>query len=794
MAWNLKSRFILLGTLLAFIPTLAASIIISNNAIEEASRALKDESEKNLIALRDTTSKSIQSYFGVIEDQVITYSNNLMIVEAMRELPSAFIQFARDARKLNLEFGLDSLESYYKDNFIGRYSDLNNGETPDLNQLMDLGFLTIVMQHMYISNNPSPIGEKDTLVSVDVPSNYNRLHTKIHPVIRQYQQKFGYYDIFLVSAKTGHIVYSVFKELDFATSLKTGPYADSAIGQAYRGALKLDDPNSAFLTDFSPYVPSYNAPASFISSPIYDNDELLGVLIFQMPVDGINDVMTHNHQWQKHGFGNSGETYLIGEDYKMRSESRFLFEDKIAYGKQMKHMAHEESLINLITAKATTIGLQPVKTPGAQLALGGETGFDQFQNYRDEPVLSAYRPFNVGNLKWAVMSEISQEEAFAPIVELRQLVFQKTLIISSLALLVGAALGWLSAIILVHPIKDMILTVEDIAKGEGDLTQRLKSKGNNEVAQLSNGINGFIAHIDNTFSGLLKSVVRLIPISEELSEVNEALSKLTNDQRHQVESINSCMIKANDSTQAVDSELTEITTATENGQQVVSKGNHAVSQVQSSMTALSTDIDQAVEAIEQLKQDTDNIALVIDVINGIAEQTNLLALNAAIEAARAGEAGRGFAVVADEVRTLASKTSDSTNEVTAMVSAIQQGTETVVALMNNGKTSADQSTEQVNSATQQLNAVSEAMSTIAQRVDHISNAIVSQKEGFEQINSSYQDISEGFNQAHDSYRDANIIGKDIDKLVKKLSDMIKQFKVTDDSWSTKRRSVLRNNQ
>ena len=145
--------------------------------------------------------------------------------------------------------------------------------------------------------------------------------------MRNFLEKFGYYDIFLIDIDTGHIVYSVFKEADYATSLLTGPYANSNLGKAFQTARTANAPSFTYLIDFSPYAPSYNAPASFIVSPIFEQDKLLGVAAFQMPVDQINNIMTTHQNWRNMGLGESDETYIVGLDLTLKNESRFLIED-----------------------------------------------------------------------------------------------------------------------------------------------------------------------------------------------------------------------------------------------------------------------------------------------------------------------------------------------------------------------------------------------------------------------------------------------------------------------------------
>ena len=224
--------------------------------------------------------------------------------------------------------------------------------------------------------------------------------------------KFGYYDIFLADPETGDLVYTVFKELDFSTSMIDGPYAKSGIGQAFEGANTGTTTETVTITDFAPYGPAYQDQAGFIASPIFDGEQKIGVLIFQMPIDIVNSIMTNDGKWSEVGLGGPGETYLIGEDSTMRNQSRFLIEDQPNYLKIIQASGLPKHIIELINAKHTSIGLQPIKTKGAEAALSGTTGFEIFPDYRGVSVMSAYSPLSIQGLSWAIMSEIDEAEAF----------------------------------------------------------------------------------------------------------------------------------------------------------------------------------------------------------------------------------------------------------------------------------------------------------------------------------------------------------------------------------------------
>lgn len=788
---SIRSKLVILGTLLTLVPALTVDYFISSSALQHATSSLKLEAENKLTAVRETTASSINHYFDFINDQIITFSNNNATKQAMAEFTTAYQEVDDDVSSLSNNEQKKSVLNYYKNHYDKKFKHLNNNQSSNPEVLINgLNNTSIEMQYQYISNNPAVLGEKDKMIRADQANSYNQYHEKYHPSINQYQQKFGYYDIFLVDPDTGVIVYSVFKELDFATSLKTGPYANSGIGIAFRKALKLNK-NESYLTDFKPYVPSYNGAASFISSPIYKDDKLLGIAIFQMPIDRINAVMTHDHEWSQVGLGNSGETYLIGNDFTMRSDGRFLIENKTDYLKMMETINLPKDTIHEIELRNSTIGLQPVETKGTKAAISGITGFDIFPGYRGINVLSAYKPINILGLNWAVMSEIDEEEAFASIALLEAEIVNNAIIIGIVAMVIGASLGWILANMFTRPLIYITKMVDDISSVDGDFTRRVTIKGDDEISDLSTKINTFIDHVDQMLSELLKSLVRLVPISQEQSEFNDKLTKSLSQQKIQADIVNGCLLDATEATTTVNDELLGINNATEQGNLAVNESESSITMASKNIDDLSTTMDSALTAVTQLEKDTDNISTIVEVINSISAQTNLLALNAAIEAARAGEAGRGFAVVASEVRDLAQKTNHSTKEIALMIETIQSSTRAVATLMSNGQENVKTSSLQMNETNDKLTNLKSAMGLIIERVDTIDIAIDTQKSSFQQVTTSYQEMDIIFQQAHKNSDIAAEIGNDIVQLGDKLMGMVKDYKVSDTNYSTQRRKEIR---
>jgi methyl-accepting chemotaxis protein len=335
----------------------------------------------------------VERYFASIENQIVTFSEDRMVVDAMCEFKKLF-PAVREENALtgeDVERMKSELAGYYVGQFDVQYEEQNGRSAEPLQYLKQLDADTLTLQYYYIQANPNPLGSKETMDRAEDHSAYSELHGKVHPIIRTYLQKFGYYDIFLVDSETGKIVYSVFKELDYGTSLLDGPYSQTNFGEAFRRANEAKDKQAVVLVDYEQYAPSYEAAASFIASPIFDGDEPIGVAMFQMPIDRLNQIMAG-----RAGLGETGETYLVGPDGRMRSDSYL----------DAEHRSVVASFRNPETGR--------VQTTAMHNAIKGESGAAVITDYLGNAVLSAYAPVEIGGFRWALMAEVDVAEAFCP--------------------------------------------------------------------------------------------------------------------------------------------------------------------------------------------------------------------------------------------------------------------------------------------------------------------------------------------------------------------------------------------
>ncbi|WP_444997472.1 methyl-accepting chemotaxis protein [Aliikangiella sp. IMCC44359] len=770
---RLKHKIRLGASLLAALPVIIASLIISTHASNTSQQALHSSAESRLVAARDITKSRIEDYFNVIQKQIITFSKNTMTINAAKDFTTSFSSYKTDTN-YPVDQAKSELMSYYQNDFLNEYKKRNTQSLPSVsNWIEQLDKDSLVLQHKFIAANPHKLGEKDKLTEITDNTNYAKYHRKYHPVFKEYQQQFGYYDIFIADIESGDIVYSVFKELDYSTSLINGPFSQTGIGQVFK-SIKNSSAKSA-ITDFSSYPPSYEDPASFIASPIIENGQTIAVLIFQMPIDIINGIMTYNGNWGERGLGTSGESYIVGADKKARSMSRFLIEDKNSYLALLKTTGTAPSIIETIKAKNTNIGLQTINTRGTNSALSGKIGFDIFPDYRNVPVLSAYSPLNITGLNWVILSEIDKEEAYEPAYILKEDILYVASVVTLILAVIGLLMGIFFANKFTSPIIQLSTLLNNIEK-DADLTIRSTYISQDEIGDASQSLNQMLVQFHDGMQHVATSSQQIASAAKNTLNISTQTQKNINKQRLATEQVATAINQMSATVQQVAENISKTASAAHQAYNETNSGDIVVKQTIEKILSFADKMSAGTQSIRSLEQESENIGAVVDVIKSIADQTNLLALNAAIEAARAGEQGRGFAVVADEVRTLAGRTQESTEEINSMVERLQLGARESVDLMNNSQSEIQQVVEQAHKAGDALTNISNAVNEINQMSTQIAVASEEQVSVTEEINQNLVQINTiATETSSDSERTAQSSDA-LSALAHNLEHLVKQFK------------------
>ena len=771
---KIQHKLILQSVLLALIPATIIAIAITWQANQSSFSALEEKTKAQLISIRELKKSQIDAYLSQITGQVTTLAKNPAVKDAANNFITSFKLQAISTAELR--DAKSTLQQYYQNEFTQTFNDKNPEQANARVKFSQLSDKAKYFQAKYIADNQFELGNKDKLLTAG-DSTYDQNHQRYHPMFSDYLQQFGYYDIFIVDAKSGNIVYSVFKEVDYATSLITGPYANSGIAKAFNKALALSDNKTSTLIDFEGYYPSYEQAASFIATPIKNNNgEVNAVLIFQMPIDGINKIMTNNNQWQQVGLGLSGETYLVGSDDKLRSESRFLIEDKENYLKALSSSANQPN-INKIKGYGSALGLQFVETLGAQQALSGSAGFSQFKDYRGIEVLSAYTPIQYGEHTWALMAEIDVSEAFAAATKLKGDLLLNCLVILAVIALFSIIIGLISTNKLVQPLNSLVASITNIAQGDGDLTAKLDlAKRTDEIGDIGKAFNQFVNKIRHIIIEIDHHAIQLASASEELSAVTLETNNIVVLQKQKTEHTNQVMSAFNTSINDIADNSLHTSELTNEANDESLKVADLSANAHLAITGLGESVSSAADELQHLNSQVEDISSVLSVIDSIAEQTNLLALNAAIEAARAGESGRGFSVVADEVRTLAAKTQESTIEIQGKIERLKASSMKSVTAMNNASTEARKGIKLVMETARSLKTISELVSNVSNKSSESATAAKQQTTSINEVHQNIIDMAEYTESSSSAAQQTSQASEELAKLAVNMSNIVQQFK------------------
>ncbi|MET0084066.1 MAG: methyl-accepting chemotaxis protein [Sedimenticola sp.] len=451
----------------------------------------------------------------------------------------------------------------------------------------------------------------------------------------------------------------------------------------------------------------------------------------------------------------------------------------------------------------TTLHLERIGEMGDLLTLDQEDSLDQFTTLLDQfkQNLDQLKQIHSGPRwrtdAWLVKSEATplfkqidtdltsllniQTQAIESTSNtLTSLLKKTTAFVSALLVLglgIGIVLAWLSARTVTRPINQIALAMNDIAEGEGDLTHRLDDTATDETGQLAKSFNIFVEKIHQLAKHTANTTDEVIGAVNHTTETTRLISSKVLDQNRETEQVATAIAEMSATINEIAQNAVSAEDAAKHAEQGAETGKAVVSASADAINALNSEIRSATEVIGKVESDSEAIGSVLDVIKGIADQTNLLALNAAIEAARAGEQGRGFAVVADEVRNLAIQTQNSASEIETMISHLQENVHQAVSVMKAGNTAAERNVEQAERARQSLLEITDAIDTISAMNTRIATASEEQSAVTNDVSNSVTAIRGMSEEAARNAKTSLDVTEKLGALATELQGVVHQFKL-----------------
>lgn len=464
--------------------------------------ALRESVFAHLTSVRATKAAQIEQYLADLRAELTVLGSSPGIgtvaqdfIRTYRELETAEVTPEQRA----------ALEVFYTEKFLPKLDEMVEGE-PELASVFPQSNVAQYLQYYYLAENPHPIDAKLQLDRAADGSDYSVVHAGHHPMLRRIATSFGYYDLFIIDIETGAIVYTTGKEIDFGRNLGDEGHAYGNLTELFRRVQRMPDRGGVQMIDFAHYRPSYGAPAAFAAVPIFQGDKPIAVLVVQESTAELESVMTSAGQWERDGLGKTGETILVGPDYRMRSASRFLIEDPEGFEADMRAAREDEGELQRMMMLGSPILELEVRTVPAEQGLNGQSGTGVTTDYRGVEILASWAPLRLNDLDWAIVGKIDLSEAYAPIQALAKATLIETLIILVVITLVVMFL----ANSFVRPVNDLIARVR--RAGSGDVNVQFDGETGDEIGDLA-----------RSFRELVDSVRRQTRLIEDVSTENQRL-------------------------------------------------------------------------------------------------------------------------------------------------------------------------------------------------------------------------------------------------------------------------------
>jgi methyl-accepting chemotaxis protein len=829
---NIRQKMLIGAGLLTLIPVAITAALLWQGASSLADTALTERTQNQLNSLRDTKRQQVTDEINSRVRALQTLAAQRSTEDAMRALKSAYNSVAKDTG-IDAVSGAFEVSKFVTEQFSPEYAKRNSSVAPEVSRFIStLDPNGLALQAEFIVRNANPLGQKERLVRSESASTYSRAHAQFHTSFERAQKLAEFYDIFLIDTENDTIIYTVFKELDFGTSLTKGIAAGTKLAEAYQKVKQAPNRDTVYLSDFAPYLPSYDDQAAFAAAPIFEGDRQIGVIAMQFPIDKITDVMSSGKAWEKIGLGKTGDVFMVGQDKLLRTNARYLIENKTAFADLLGSKLSANARSTLLK-KETSIGLVAIDSDATRPALAGQEGFVEFTDYRGIPSYGAYSPLKVQGLNWGLVAKIDVAEADEPIKNLDRQSLLRALIIG---LGVVAVAGFAVTLFLrqfLKPIQTLSDTVQKVASGETAARSQLTEQ--DEIGDLGRAFDGLLDDriaaleksakenetLNNSVIDLLQAVFQLsnrdltarAPVTEDIigtvaSSINqfsdetgrtlgdvkkiaEQLALTSESVRVQSVMVEETARAERDALDAMSENLSQATSQLAQVAQLSDQSNKAAGlAADATQTALAA-VQGTVQGMDQLRESisdmekrfkrlgerSQEISTAVQLINAISERTHVLALNASMQAATAGEAGRGFAVVAEEVQRLSDSSRQATSTISQLVGNIQAETNETLFTVNRLIGDVVRQSELAQRAGVQMNQTQQTTQQLVSLVQQIAQFSEQQAKLATSLQQSVLDINAGTEQTSAAIAEQTASTQMLADSSRQLTAAVGQFKL-----------------
>lgn len=454
---RLLSRISIQSKLLAMllITSVLSAAVVGFIGYQSGRSSLRQSVFDRLTETRASQARQLEAEFRYLRDSLVIYTRGMTAVDAARAFTAGFDQLADATISAGQQ---KSIVDYYQNQFA-RTEDEQSGNEVDITALLPASNAQKYLQAIYTA----PFTDWDAAIQFDDATDgsaWSAANAAFNDFFREIVTRFKFEDALLLDTR-GNVVYSAYKGPDLGTNIYTGPYQGGNLAEGYRKALESHAVDYVGVTDFDEYQPA-DTPTAWMISPIGSKGRTDGVLALQFPITAVNRVMTMDRKWEHEGLGKTGETYLVGPDSLMRSDSRLFIENRDEFKRQVIDAGTPPDIAEESIRKGGTTLVQPVRDEASQLAERGQTGTMVQTDYLGNETLQAYAPVDLAGLDWAVIAKIDTAEAFAPVAA-----FTRMLVLSTVAMIfVVCIAAILLARFFVRPVRRLEAGAQQISAGD----------------------------------------------------------------------------------------------------------------------------------------------------------------------------------------------------------------------------------------------------------------------------------------------------------------------------------------
>jgi len=426
--------------------------------------------------IRQSQTRQLQSKFSDLKNSLVVYSRGDAARQAIEAFTAGFSQLQNSTIDPAQQ---QSIVDYYN-NVFAKVENAQTGNTVDVEGLLPTSNAQRYLQANYMAPNADPAAAIKLDDARD-GSPWSAANARFNDFFREIVTRFGFEDALLIDP-AGNIVYTAYKGVDLGSNVLTGPYRGGTLSDAYTKAMQANDVDYVGITDFSDYQPA-DEPTAWMVSPVGASGRTEGVLALQFPISKINSLMTMDKRWEESGMGKTGETFIVGPDDLMRSDSRLYVEDPKRFVAEVVKAGTPPDVAENSIRQKTTVLVQPVATAATRLAQQGQRGTLVAVDYLGKETLQSYGPVDISGLHWTVIAKIDTSEAFAPI-----WAFTRKLVLSTVMIIFFVCLAaMLLARLFVRPIRRLEAGAQRISAGDYDVNLPVLSR--DEFGELTTTFN-----------------------------------------------------------------------------------------------------------------------------------------------------------------------------------------------------------------------------------------------------------------------------------------------------------------